>query len=163
MPGLENHHQAGKCQEDRGPLQPPDALSEKQPGQDQHPERHGIDEHRGFSRTTFDQRPESEAEKARGLEQAEKDDPRYRFGRRCRSAFKGKQGEQRKRSQHAPQRGEGKGSAIPQGDLHDHPVVSPDQGKEDERGHRAMNRVKSKGAFHRAPFSLRFGSIISWA
>src|SRR5208337_4062044 len=92
-------------------------------------------------------------EKARGLEKSEEDNPRYRFRRRRRTLFKGKQGEQHECPQHAPQRGEGKGTAIPQGDLHDHPVVSPDKRKEDERGHRAMNRIKSNGAFHRASCS----------
>jgi len=56
-----------------GPLHAAQALAEERPRQQQQPERHRVDEHRGLAGPTALQRPREQADEARGLQEPDDD------------------------------------------------------------------------------------------
>ena len=102
-------------------------LAERYFGEHDYPERHGVDEHCGLACSAAHESPHGKADKTRRLKQAEPGETRG-FDRPQRPAKHGQNGKQACCGDPGAQGGESKRAGVVQGDFHDHPVISPDQG-----------------------------------
>lgn len=71
VPGFGDQRQAGDGGAGGQPLGATDALAEDGPGEEQRPDRHGVDQHRRLARATFDQCPGLEHHECADLHEAD--------------------------------------------------------------------------------------------
>ena len=139
-PELEHEHEAEENQSGRRPLPAAQPIRQERPAEHDDPERHRVTEHGALPRGADVERPRDQADEPSRLKQTEKD--RLHDVLRLQRRADGPQhAEQQQRAEDAAQRREIHRADVLHRQLHDDPVVAPDQ--REQRRARAEARRSS--------------------